>query len=149
MVALTIGLIGTLEWLFSIAYDALSELDDIPDPAVAIALAVAGAAIWAWRWLPAWDEEPNVLRNFYVGFVTAFSLTMAIGAGVSMISTLLTFVFGDGGPAGDHFDDLPLAMAIGMFAFFTLGDDYFAYGAMAGLISAVIAGLVCVLLGDL
>src|SRR6266481_8817887 len=41
-----------------------------------------------------------------------------------------------------------LAMAFGMFAFVTLGDEYFAYGAMAGLVSAVIAGLVCVLLGD-
>jgi len=39
-------------------------------------------------------------------------------------------------------------MAFGMFAFVTLGDEYFAYGAMAGLISAVIAGLVCLLLGD-
>jgi hypothetical protein len=43
---------------------------------------------------------------------------------------------------------IPLAMAFGMFAFVTLGDDYFAYGAMEGLISAVIAGLVCVLLGS-
>jgi len=43
---------------------------------------------------------------------------------------------------------IPLAMAFGMFAFVTLGDEYFAYGAMAGLISAVVAGLVCVLLGD-
>src|SRR5512140_3603741 len=43
---------------------------------------------------------------------------------------------------------IPLAMAFGMFAFVTLGDEYFAYGAMAGLISAAIAGLVCVLLGD-
>jgi SulP family sulfate permease len=43
---------------------------------------------------------------------------------------------------------IPLAMAFGMFAFVTLGDEYFAYGAMAGLISAVIAGLVCLLLGD-
>src|SRR6478609_9904825 len=43
---------------------------------------------------------------------------------------------------------IPLAMAFGMFAFVTLGDEDFAYGAMAGLISAVIAGLVCVLLGD-
>ena len=33
-------------------------------------------------------------------------------------------------------------MAFGMFAFVTLGDEYFAYGAMAGLISAVIAGVV-------
>src|ERR1700690_1069201 len=43
---------------------------------------------------------------------------------------------------------IPLAMAFGMFAFVTLGDEYFAYGAMAGLISAMIAGLVCVALGD-
>jgi SulP family sulfate permease len=43
---------------------------------------------------------------------------------------------------------IPLAMAFGMFAFVTLGDEYFAYGAMAGLLSAVIAGFVCVLLGD-
>ena len=43
---------------------------------------------------------------------------------------------------------IPLAMAFGMFAFVTLGDEYFAYGAMAGLVSAVIAGCVCVLLGD-
>jgi len=43
---------------------------------------------------------------------------------------------------------IPLAIAFGMFAFVTLGDEYFAYGAMAGLISAVIAGFVSVLLGD-
>src|SRR6267378_3838280 len=43
---------------------------------------------------------------------------------------------------------IPLAMAFGMFAFVSLGDEYFAYGAMAGLISAVIAGFVCVALGD-
>src|SRR5258707_15130896 len=43
---------------------------------------------------------------------------------------------------------IPLAMSFGMFAFVTLGDEYFAYGAMAGLISAVIAGLTCVALGD-
>jgi MFS superfamily sulfate permease-like transporter len=43
---------------------------------------------------------------------------------------------------------IPLAMAFGMFAFVTLGDEYFAYGAMAGLISAVVAGVVSVLLGD-
>jgi hypothetical protein len=36
---------------------------------------------------------------------------MALGAGVTMIATLLTFVFGEEGPAGDHFDDLPLALA--------------------------------------
>jgi sulfate permease, SulP family len=43
---------------------------------------------------------------------------------------------------------IPLAMAFGMFAFVVLGDEYFAYGAMAGLISAVIAGVTSVVLGD-
>jgi SulP family sulfate permease len=43
---------------------------------------------------------------------------------------------------------IPLTMASGMFAFVSLGDEYFAYGAMAGLASAAIAGFVCVLLGD-
>src|SRR6202012_255815 len=42
---------------------------------------------------------------------------------------------------------IPLTMASGMFAFVSLGDEYFAYGAMAGLASAAIAGFVCVLLG--
>src|SRR3954467_968664 len=43
---------------------------------------------------------------------------------------------------------IPLSLAFGMFAFVSLGDKYFAYGAMAGLVSSVIAGLVCVLVGD-
>jgi len=43
---------------------------------------------------------------------------------------------------------IPLSMAFGMFAFVSLGDEYFAYGAMAGLVSTVVAGFVCVLAGD-
>src|SRR5437763_16811425 len=43
---------------------------------------------------------------------------------------------------------IPLSMAFGMFAFVSLGDEYFAYGAVAGLVSTVIAGFVCVLTGD-
>lgn len=43
---------------------------------------------------------------------------------------------------------IPLAMAFGMFAFVSLGDEYFAYGALAGLVSAAIGGFVCVASGD-
>lgn len=43
---------------------------------------------------------------------------------------------------------LPLAMGYGMFAFGPLGDSYFAYGALAGLYAAVVAGFACVALGD-
>ena len=43
---------------------------------------------------------------------------------------------------------VPLAMGYGMFAFDALGDSYFAFGALAGLYAAVVAGIVCVVLGD-
>jgi sulfate permease, SulP family len=43
---------------------------------------------------------------------------------------------------------IPLAMGYGMFAFTALGDSYFAHGALAGLYAAIVAGVVCVGLGD-
>ena len=43
---------------------------------------------------------------------------------------------------------IPLALGFGMFAFVALGDEYFASGAVAGLVSALVAGLVSVSLGD-
>jgi len=43
---------------------------------------------------------------------------------------------------------IPLAMGYGMFAFASLGDNYFADGAVAGLTTAFIVAVVCVLLGE-
>jgi sulfate permease, SulP family len=43
---------------------------------------------------------------------------------------------------------IPLAMGYGMFAFASLGESYFADGALAGLATALVVAVVCVLLGD-
>lgn len=43
---------------------------------------------------------------------------------------------------------IPLALGFGMFVFVTLGDDYFAHGALAGMLSAFVGGAVCILLGE-
>ncbi len=43
---------------------------------------------------------------------------------------------------------IPLAMGFGMFAFVSLGDEYFANGAAAGLYTAFVVAVVSVLLGD-
>src|SRR5262245_53819953 len=43
---------------------------------------------------------------------------------------------------------IPLAMGYGIFAFVSLGDKYFAYGALAGLSTAFVVAIVSVLLGD-
>ena len=43
---------------------------------------------------------------------------------------------------------IPLAIGFGMFAFVSLGDQYFAWGAVSGLISALVVGMVNVMLGE-
>ena len=43
---------------------------------------------------------------------------------------------------------IPLAMGYGMFGFVVLGNDYFLDGALAGLLTAAVVGIVCVALGD-
>jgi len=43
---------------------------------------------------------------------------------------------------------IPLAMGYGMFAFASLGENYFADGALAGLTTALVVAVVCVVLGD-
>lgn len=43
---------------------------------------------------------------------------------------------------------IPLAMGYGVFAFVALGPQYFLQGAFAGLVTAAVVGLVCILLGD-
>ena len=43
---------------------------------------------------------------------------------------------------------VPLAMGYGMFAFVALGPQYFLHGAFAGIVTAAVAQLVCIALGD-
>jgi MFS superfamily sulfate permease-like transporter len=43
---------------------------------------------------------------------------------------------------------IPLAIGFGMFAFVTLGDEFFPRGAQAGLIAAFVAAVACLVLGD-
>src|SRR5277367_2732854 len=58
-------------------------------------------------------------------------------------------------PANDVFGGLasaaiaiPLAMGYGMFAFAPLGENYFEDGARAGIATAFVVAIACVLLGD-
>ena len=43
---------------------------------------------------------------------------------------------------------IPLAMGYGMFALVSLGDRYFANGALAGLYAAFVVAIASVVLGD-
>jgi hypothetical protein len=112
LVALGVGLIGTLTWLFSLAYESFGDPADMPDLAMPLALLVVAGPVWAYRWLPVWGEEPGPLRNFYLGLATTVTLTISIGAVVAIIASSLTFLLGDPGPASEHFRDFPLTLAV-------------------------------------
>jgi hypothetical protein len=116
LIATTGGLIGTSTWLFTMAYDAVWGHTDIPDLAEPLALLAAAGPIWAYRWLPDWDQEPGPLRNFYVGLATTATLVMAIGATVTVVVTILTFLLADPGPAAEHFAHIPLTLAVLIWA---------------------------------
>jgi hypothetical protein len=111
LIAMTAGLIGTLAWLFSLVYDGLWDLNDIPDAAVPLALLVTGAPVWAYRWLPDWHDEPGTLRSFYIGLATTVFLTGAIGALVTIVAITLGYLIEQPGPAGQSFRHMPVALA--------------------------------------
>jgi hypothetical protein len=114
-VALVVGAIGTLSWLFSEAYESLGGAVTVPpEPAIPLALTLAAAPIWAWRWLPAWKEESTAFRNLYLSFLSALSFLIATGAVVTIIAVLLSFLFGQGGPAETQFDTYPTALSFAL-----------------------------------
>lgn len=115
VVALAVGAIGTLVWLFSEAYDSVGGAVTVPpDPAIPLALTLAATPLWAWRWLPNWEEESTAFRNLYLSFLTALSLLVTIGAGVTIVALLLSFLFGQAGPAETHFDTVPTALSFAL-----------------------------------
>lgn len=111
LIALTVGAIGTLTWLFSEAYESIGSTISVPGPAVPLALILFATPIWGWRWLPVWRDDPSVFRSLYLALVTPISLIVTIGAGVTMIAGLLSFAIGVGGPAESHFRIYPPALA--------------------------------------
>ncbi|MGH8913479.1 MAG: DUF5671 domain-containing protein [Acidimicrobiia bacterium] len=112
LISLTVGAIGTLTWLFSEAYEAIGSTIDVPEPAIPLALTLVAAPVWSWRWLPAWLPEAGIFRNLYLSTVTAVSATAAIGAGVTLVAVLLSYLVGQGGRAETHFRAYPATLAV-------------------------------------
>jgi hypothetical protein len=100
--------------LLSEAYQGLGGTVTVPDPAVPLALIVTAAPVWGWRWLPSWGEESSVFRSLYLSILTSLSLLMTTGAAVTIVAVLLSFLFGQAGPAETHFDSYPAALAIAL-----------------------------------
>ncbi len=116
LIALVGGAIATLDWLFSEVYEVIFGPSSVtvPEPGMSLALLLTAIPIWAYRWLPPWDDEVSLFRRVYLAAVTTASLTVAVGAGVALISALLSFLTGDTRWAAEHFDFYPAALAAGI-----------------------------------
>jgi hypothetical protein len=114
LIALAIGLQGVLAWLFQLVYEGVvtepvlnpSSLDDIAI-ATNLALLVTAAPIWAWRWLPAWDEEPTVLRSLYLGAASVAGLAASLGAGIMILGQIIGYAAAPDVDAARYFESLP------------------------------------------
>lgn len=115
LIATTVGLVAVLSDVFDLAYAAAFGGED-PSPAWdGIDLLVAGAVVWAWRWLPAWDHEPSPLRRLYLGAAAFAALVTALGSGIALAATLISFPFASRA-AVVHFHDLPGILSVGLVA---------------------------------
>jgi hypothetical protein len=111
VVALTVGAVGTLSWLFSEAYLGLGGSITVSDPEIPLALILVAGPPWALRWLPAWSTETNVLRDLYVSSVTALYLIMTVGAAVFITAVLLSYLLDPAQSASQHFASYPTSLA--------------------------------------
>lgn len=123
LIALVVGLTGVLQWLFEWLYEGAFVEESLQarsdDPLVALALLVIGTAVWAWRWLPTWDEESSVLRSVYLTAVGVVSLGTALGAGIAIVTVILSYLVSSDLGAAAHFDSLPTSLSVLLVALAT------------------------------
>lgn len=104
-----LGLIGTLSAIFGSFYEA-SPFGFEPW----IAMLIVGVPLWVYRWLPSWDREPALPRLTWLVMTTTVSLTATIGAFTWILVLVLQYIFTDTLPAADHFETLPVLLAVAL-----------------------------------
>jgi hypothetical protein len=160
LVTLVIGLVGVLAALFAEGYEALGAPAPDLEFSPWVAMLIVGAPLWAYRWLRPWPGEPGVPRASWTVLVTLGALAVGIGATGFIGVLAIQYVFAETSPAGEHFEPLPIALAlvltgVGVWAVHrralgTIRDNplrTYEYGMAAlGLITAVSAAIALTLI---
>jgi hypothetical protein len=107
LVTAGIGLSLTLAALFDTAFEGLG-LEFRPW----LAMLLVGAPVWVYRWLRPWTAEPSVPRLTWAVVVSAGTLVAAIASASTIAVIGLQYVFADTPAAGQHFDTIPVALAV-------------------------------------
>ncbi|MGB8361688.1 MAG: DUF5671 domain-containing protein [Acidimicrobiia bacterium] len=106
-----LGVVGTLSAVFGSLFDS-SQFRFEPW----VAMIVVGVPLWAYRWLRSWDREPALPRHTWLVLTTTISLVGAIASVTWVLVLVLQYLFTDTPPAADHFDLIPVPLAVAITA---------------------------------
>jgi Domain of unknown function (DUF5671) len=119
LVALIIGIGGILQWGLSELYEQIApEVASTGFEAMtAVALILTGGPVWWYRWLRPWPTAPGAPRNAWTFLAAATGLSTLLGTFTFVIAQTLAYLLTDEtSAAGDHFQFLPVTLAIGIVA---------------------------------
>jgi hypothetical protein len=104
-----LGLIGSLGAVFGSFYES-SQFRFEPW----VAMLIVGAPVWLYRWLRPWHREPALPRLTWLVVTTTGSLAATIGSLTWIAVLVLQYLFNDTPPAADHFELLPVPLAVAL-----------------------------------
>lgn len=109
LITATIGLAGTLVAGFE-RLIGTGTFDFDPW----LAMLIVGAPIWAYRWFSAWPGKPETPRTVWSVAVQVASVAVSIGSATYVVVLSLQYVLANTAPAGQHFDDVSIALGVGL-----------------------------------
>jgi hypothetical protein len=119
LIALVIGIGGILEWGLSDLYERMAPEVTFNgfEAMTALALILTGAPVWWYRWLRPWPVAPGAPRNAWTFLMATTGLSTLLGASTFVIAqTLAYWLTDETSSAGDHFQFLPVSLAVGIVA---------------------------------
>lgn len=106
----SLGLIGTLTAIVGSLYES-SQFTFEPW----VAMLIIGVPVWAYRWLlRPWDREPALPRLTWLVITTTGSIAATIGSLTWILVMILQYLFTDTLPAAQHFEVLPVPLAVSL-----------------------------------
>lgn len=112
LIPLVIGLGGLVYWVLERLYATFAPTAGGTDARTSLALVLVGAPVWVFYWLRPWRDEASAPRNAWTFLAAVAGLSGAIGSVVAIFISILLFVLTASGPAGTHFDDLPVELTV-------------------------------------
>jgi hypothetical protein len=112
LVTATIGLTGMLAWLLDVLYKAVGGPALDPGFSPWLAMLIVGVPLWWYRWLRPWEAKPAIPRTTWTIIVSTFSLATALGSATTGAVLTLQYLFADTQPAGLHFSNMPIVLAL-------------------------------------